>query len=151
MSGRAFVELFLAVLDKEAFLRFRAKGFSMSPCIKDGDILTVAPWSGRRPRIGDVVAYIHPASEKLVVHRIVGKRGNYYLIKGDNVLETDGFLPAESILAHVKKVERDGKEVHFGFGPERFLIAFTSRRQIFLPLFVIVWKLVRPIFRRFAA
>lgn len=148
LSGPALVELLQAVLDKGMPFRFRAKGFSMSPFIKDGDVITVSPLSSAPPRLGEVVAFVHPALEKLVVHRVVGKRGNSYCTRGDSALKMDGLIAEADILGHVTRVERDGKAVSLGLGPERLLIAFLTRRGLLLPFLRPVWKLVRPIVRR---
>jgi len=43
ISGSTLIELLEAVLSQEASFRFQAKGLSMSPFIKDGDMVTVSP------------------------------------------------------------------------------------------------------------
>lgn len=149
LPGQLLKELLRAVLDKGASFRFRAPGFSMSPFIKDGDVVTVAPLRGATPGLGDVVLFIHPRTGKLVIHRIVGKRADSYLIKGDNFPEGDDLVPKAKILGHVAKVERDGKEIFLGLGLERFLIAFLTRRRL-LPLLLPVWRLARLLIRRSA-
>jgi hypothetical protein len=45
-------------------------------------------------------------------------------------------------------VQRNGTEVFFGLGQERFLIAFLGRRGLLLSLILPVWKVIRPIIRR---
>jgi len=147
LSGQLLKELLRSVLDKGASFRFRAKGFSMSPFIKDGDVVTVAPLWGATPGLGHVVVFIHPRTGKLIIHRVVGKRADSCLIKGDNFPERDDFVPKASILGHVTKVERHGKEIFLGLGLERFLIAFLTRRGL-LPLLLPLWRLVRPIIWR---
>ena len=149
LSGHLLKELLRTVLDKGASFRFRARGFSMSPFIKDGDVVTVAPLPGATPVLGDVVVFIHPRTENLIIHRVVGKRADSCLIKGDNFPEGDDFVPTANILGHVARVERDGKEIFLGLGLERFLIAFLTRRRL-LPLLVPVWRLVRLIITRSA-
>ena len=147
LSGEVFLKLLEAVIDKRAAFRFKAKGFSMSPFIKDGDIVTVSPLFGV-PALGDVVAIIHPETEKLIVHRIIGKRKDFYLIKGDNVCEIDGFIPDKNIIGRVTRIERSGKRIFLGFGPERFLIALLSRKKLLLPLLSSARMFLRPIVRR---
>ena len=149
LSGQPLKDLLRSVLDKGASFRFRAKGFSMSPFIKDGDVVTVAPMLGTASGLGDVVVFIHPHTGKLVTHRVVAKRADSYLIKGDNFPEGVDFVPKANILGHVTKVERDGKEIFLGLGLERFLIAFLTRRGL-LPLLLPVWRLVRILIRRSA-
>lgn len=149
LSGQLLKELVRSVLDKGASFRFRSSGFSMSPFIKDGDVVTVAPLWGTTPGLGDVVVFTHPCTGKLVIHRVVGKRPDSYLIKGDNLPEGGDLVPKTNILGHVARVERDGQEVFLGLGLERFLIAFLTRRGL-LPLLFPVWRFVRLLIRRLA-
>lgn len=146
LSSQSLRELLRAVLDKGASFRFRAKGFSMSPFIKDGDVLTVALWQGTTPRLGDVVVFTHPGTGKLIIHRVIEKKTDSYLTKGDNSPEGDGLISKADILGRVTKAERNGKEISLGLGPERFVIAFLTRRGLF-PLLRPVWRFVRLIIR----
>ena len=41
LSGYVLIELMKAVLEKNVPFRFRGKGFSMSPFIRDGDVITI--------------------------------------------------------------------------------------------------------------
>lgn len=109
----------------------------MSPFIRDGDVVTISPLSSLPVSVGRSVAFVHPQSEKLVIHRIVGKNTNYYLIKGDNVFTADGFIPQENILGAISKIERNGRKVFFGQGIERSIIAFLSKRRT---LTFILWS-----------
>jgi hypothetical protein len=86
----------------------------MSPFIKDGDVVTVSPLGSTAPRVGDVTAFLHPATGKLVVHRIVRERSGRYDLKGDNAAESEGALPVERVLGVVTRVERDGETVRLG-------------------------------------
>ena len=144
LSKSALVEILIAVLTKGVPFRFRARGFSMTPFIKDGDVVTVSPFSDRTVCIGDIVAFIKPRSKGLAVHRVIGKKAETYQIQGDNVPRIDGFIPDSHILGIVEKVERMGKRVFLGLGPERVIIAFLARIGILLPLKVLVRKFFRP-------
>jgi len=148
LSGPALVELLRAVLDKGKPFRFRAKGFSMSPFIKDNDVITVFPLTDASIRSGDVVAFIRPEMKKLVIHRVVWRKGEYFHIKGDNIPHTDELIPETNILGRIVRVERNGKEVFFGLGPERFLIALLVRMRIFPALLPFLWGLVRPVVKK---
>ena len=148
LSGPALFELLQAVFDKGMSFRFKAKGFSMSPFIKDGDVVTIFPLAGASPRLGDVVVFVHPEMGRLIIHRVAGKRGDSILIRGDNTNDADGLIPKANILGRVTKVERDEKEVFLGLGPERILIAFLTRKKLLFPLLLPVWRLIRPIIRR---
>jgi signal peptidase I len=150
LSGPALVQLLRAVLDKGAPVRFRAKGFSMSPFIKNEDVVTLSPLQNASPGMGDVIAFVLQGTDKLCVHRVVGKKGDFYVTKGDNTFEADESVPRENILGFVTRVERDGKEVFLGLGPERFLIAFLGHRGLLLPLILPVWKVIRAMIKRSA-
>ncbi|MFC1857288.1 S24/S26 family peptidase [Thermodesulfobacteriota bacterium] len=147
LSGVTLVELSRAVLEKGAQFRFRAKGFSMFPFIKDCDIITIAPFLGRPLRLGDVVVFVHQETGKPVLHRLVGKRTDFYLIKGDNSSGTDSLAQESNILGYVRKVERNGNKVYLGLGLERFLIALLARTGLLQPSLLLMRNLVRPIFR----
>ena len=148
LSGPALVQLLRAVLGKGVPVRFRAKGFSMSPFIKNEDVVTLSPLKDASPSVGDVIALVPQGTDKLCVHRVVGKKGDLWVTKGDNSSEADESVPIESILGFATRVERDGKEVFLGLGPERFLIAFLGGRGLLLPLLLPVWKLLRVIVKR---
>jgi signal peptidase I len=146
MPNAAFAELMTAVLDKGAPFRFQATGFSMTPFIRSGDVITVAP-TPARVRIGDVVAFQLPESGKLVVHRVVAVSRDGFTIKGDNSPLSDARVPAPSILGRVARVERGSKRVRFGSGVERVAVAYLSRRGWLTRIVWTTWRFVRPFVR----
>jgi hypothetical protein len=121
----------------------------MAPFIKDGDVVTISPMFDSSPGFGDVIAFIHPKIEKLLIHRVIRKIGDAYLLKGESALEPDGLIKKESILGLVTKVERGGKRIFLGLGPERFLIALLTRKNLLLIVLDPVWRILRPIARNF--
>lgn len=141
-SGPVLSELLRAVLEKGVPFRFRANGFSMSPFIRDGDVVTVSPLFDATPHLGDVIAVIQPGTGRLIIHRVVGGKGSSYITKGDNIVKEDGLVSIENILGFVTKVERKGERVAVGFGPERILIAILNRRGLLTPLLIATRKLL---------
>ncbi len=127
LSGESLTELMRAVLAKGKLFRFKAKGFSMSPFIKDGDVVTVRPLSGAAPRTGDVVAFLLPSTGRTAVHRVVGAGAEGYFVKGDNTLEADGIVPLDKIMGIVVRVERDGQRVKLGTSRGGAVVARLSR------------------------
>lgn len=67
-------------------------GSSMQPQLSRGDLVLVR----RQPAYatGDVVAYRNAAAGKLVLHRIVDRAGDRYVLRGDNNGWTDSYRPA---------------------------------------------------------
>lgn len=135
LSGDALLDLMAAVLARGVPFRFRARGWSMAPFIRDGDVITVAPLGRAAPRVGEVVAFVRPEGGNLVVHRVVALRGASVAIQGDNVPEyPDGLVPPANLLGRVTRIERVGRPVWLGLGPERHVIAWLSRTGLLLPL-----------------
>ncbi len=148
LSGSALLELLQAVLDKGKPFRFCAKGSSMSPFVKDGDIITVSPLSGLSPRLGDVVAYISAETGRLIVHRVIGRRGECCLIRGDSAQEKQDCVAEAYILGRVTRVERNRKTVGLGLGPERRLIALLNRRRLSWKLAHLFGRILRALYSR---
>lgn len=144
MSGPGLRDLLQAVLARDMSLRFRARGFSMTPFIQDGDVITVAPFSGRKPSLGDVMAFIHPRANKLVVHRGLRQQGDAWQLCGDNVTVSDGLVPANNIIGRVNRIERNGKQLRLGIGPERIFIAFFKRQNWPVPGRMYALRVFRP-------
>lgn len=149
LSGQALLELLRAVLARGVPFRFRARGWSMAPFIRDGDVITVSPLRNAPPRVGEVVAFARPGAGNLVVHRVVARCGAGSLVAGDGVEQfTDGVIPAQNLLGRVTRVERNGHDVWLGLGPERIVIAWLSRIGWLVPLRGWLARWLRPLLRR---
>jgi signal peptidase I len=130
LSGIDLIELIQAVLRTGSSVRIQANGCSMSPFIRNGDVLMLSALRAKSPGLGDVVAFRFSGTNKLTFHRVAGKVKGLYLVRGDNCPEADGLIPESDILGTVNGIERDGSPVFFGLGPERQIIAFLSGRNI---------------------
>jgi len=148
LSGQDLVGLVRTVFNKGLPFRFWAGGASMYPFIKNGDIITLSPLSGNLPRLGDVVAYVSPETERFIVHRVIKKIDDAFLISGDALRGSDGVIPKASILGYVTRVERNGRRPFLGLGPERLMIAFLIRRQLLKPILRYVRFLIYFMVRR---
>lgn len=149
MSSSNLAEIMQDVLSKDKALRFQAMGWSMSPFILDGDVITVEPLNDRFPEIGEVVAFIHPKSVKLVVHRIVSSEKNFYCIQGDNqsLVERED-IRLEHILGRITCIERSGRTIRLGLGPEKRIIAIFSRKRLLQSTLVRLRPLIQPLWRK---
>ena len=138
ISNKYLIDIIRDVLARDLRFRFEAPGFSMSPFIRDRDIITLIPYYGTSCSIGVVVAFVRPGTGQLVVHRIVAASKDGWRLKGDNNPEEDGVIPHAAILGQVIRVERAGKSIRPGLGPERVIIALLSRwRLLSYPLYPI--------------
>ena len=127
LSNTSLIVIIQDVLARGVPFRFAAPGFSMSPFIRDRDVITLVPYQRTSCRIGTVLAFVRPGTGQLVVHRVIAASGDGWRIKGDNNPEEDGVIPHTAILGQVIQVERAGKFVLHGLGPERVIIALLSR------------------------
>jgi signal peptidase I len=143
LSGSGLKDLLKAVMARNRPFRFRAGGSSMAPFIKDGDVVTLSPLRERRLRPGDPVAFCSNETGMLIVHRIVRKRPEGFLVRGDNAAHPDGTVPAADILGWVTRIERRGRKVRLGRSPERRAVAFLSRIGILRPLVFRARRLLR--------
>ena len=113
LESDGFESLADEVLSKGDTLRFRARGISMQPFIRDGDILEIQPNVGELFRTTDIVLCKSPKG-KLVAHRIVGikpggeGRGKL-IIQGDALGQPDGNIDPGEVLGRVVAVIRDGE------------------------------------------
>jgi len=128
IDGESLLFLMQEVLSKGASFRFQARGWSMTPFIRDGDVVTVAPSAKIRPSFGRVVAFIHPDTGRLVIHRVIDRHGSAFLIQGDNASgHPDGFVYVPAILGCVTQVVRRNRRVYMGLGVDGYIIAVLSR------------------------
>ena len=146
LSTPVIMELIEAVHEKGASFRFQARGYSMTPAIRDGDVITVAPLKNIKIGRGDVLAFRHPERPQLLVHRVLRKKEKCYFIKGDNCSDADGWIPAENILGIVTCVERQGKARVW---PSRLKPSFWSSLYLLLyPLWLPIRRILVKVWRR---
>lgn len=145
LSNQGLTILLKAVLEKDKPFRFCASGHSMSPLIKDGDVLTICALKDRNARIGEVVAYRHPVTDRLLVHRVIRANGRFCSIKADSGKTAIDNVSADQVLGVTTKVERNGRSIRFGLGFERVLISFLTRQNLFIPLVKPISKFGAPL------
>ncbi len=119
-----FTSITQKVLGREKTLRFKAKGISMSPLIKDGDILEIAPVNRGEIRVGDVIFYRAEKGRTVahrVIERIIEDGRLVFLAKGDsNVGEGEEVHP-EKIMGRVRAIERNGRKTRIDYGLNRLM------------------------------
>jgi hypothetical protein len=134
LSGPALREFLRAVLDRGVPFRFSARGMSMDPFIRDGDVITIVPLGARALKTGEVIACCHPGDGHLVVHRAVASEQVGVVLKGDANDAVDGVVARDDVLGVVSAVRRGDRRVVIGTGPERLLLAGLSRKGLMRPL-----------------
>ena len=84
-------------------LRFQAVGRSMLPTIQDGEIVHVRPLATDVLRIGDIV--LLRTGDQFKAHRIIRKRGQCFITRGDAGIDIDGGIRRDQILGRVTAKE----------------------------------------------
>ena len=87
-------------------------GTSMSPLIKEGDMLLVQ--HAKHPiRLGDVIVF--KRAKGFIAHRVVFIRKNsnksVYRTKGDNLCSFDASLTQSSVLGRVVRIQRNDRAI----------------------------------------
>jgi len=113
-DGSEFEELAVQLLGAGHAMRFRARGSSMYPLVRDGDVLRVHPIEHTVVRLGDIVLYCTPHNG-IVVHRVVGisthGEETILLVKGDASGTSDPRVPQSQVLGRVVSIERRGRTI----------------------------------------
>jgi hypothetical protein len=65
--------------------RCKATGFCTLPFIQDGDLITITPMTEETPRLGEVIAFVHPVNANLVVLRIIDCKAGVLVIRGAGI------------------------------------------------------------------
>jgi signal peptidase I len=121
-------------LRKNGFCIMNTSGRSMRPLIKENDAV-VLKLPDREIRKYDVVLYTDKTGRH-ILHRVIGKRGNLFVIRGDNTFIKE-FVPENNILAYMISFNRNGKKRDTG----AFSYRFYSRIWLFIyPLRLVLRK-----------
>ena len=77
---------------------------SMSPVLKPGDKVEIAPVEFDEIKVGQVIVFKNE-NEKLIVHRVVRKKGSQIITAGDSLRKYDHPIGSEDVVGAVKGLE----------------------------------------------
>jgi signal peptidase I len=110
-TSAVFAEVGADILGAGIGLRFQARGGSMHPMVRDGDVLLVKAVKPSMIKVPDVVLFVNDLGYA-VVHRVIRKRNHqgihWFTLQGDQVGQIDGIFPESQILGKVISLERNG-------------------------------------------
>lgn len=123
-EGSDFLRLATEILTRGEVLRFRARGGSMYPWIKSGDLVEVEPIQASGVRLGDSVLCRH-GENRAIVHRVISigtQQGVTVLTtKGDSARLPDRPVLPEQVLGRVVAIHKGATRVQVGRGWGRLL------------------------------
>ena len=101
-------------------------GYSMWPMLRNRrDRIIVIAKGDQRLKKWDLPLYRYPDG-RYVLHRIIGVKDGYYLIRGDNTFVKEK-IPEEWILGYVSEFYRGEKHIHATQKSYRFYAALWQR------------------------
>lgn len=114
-TDAAFIDVVTDLLRRGHSVRFRARGGSMYPTIREGEAMTVAPVEPAAIRRGDVILY--RSGQGVIAHRVAGvERGAdgalVFVPRGDASTSLDEPVEKSALLGRVVAVERDGRALN---------------------------------------
>ncbi|MDD9266542.1 signal peptidase I [Paenibacillus sp. GCM10023248] len=130
------IQLIARVIRKQGWIELPARGTSMYPWIKKGDVCRFVDAEAANIRKGDILLY-HTPYGSMVAHRFcrleTGKqdREHRYVCKGDSNLAADEPITRDQLLGKMVWTERNGRII-----PATGLVAAIWGRTILaVPLF----------------
>ena len=116
MPEKSFADLVAQLLRLGHSVRFRAKGQSMHPTIRDGERITAKPADPADVRVSDIILY--RAKRGLIAHRVVEMRSpehssliTSFIVRGDGSDSADEPVEGRQVLGKVVSVERNRRNV----------------------------------------
>ena len=119
-------------LARDGFLLQQTRGISMEPMLRQGrDLSLIKPPEvlGRELKRGDVVLFRR--GKDWVLHRILGRRGQVYRIRGDNAMGVD-LVPPQQIVGVLTGFYRG--EVFVDCLEDRAYLRYVRRRLAGFPI-----------------
>lgn len=116
-------EIFFAQVETEISagrsVRFKVKGHSMYPLLRDGkDEVTISPLTCD-PSVYDIVLFRYRG--KHILHRIISIEGDTYTIQGDGIYISCEKCTREDIIGVVTQIhKKNGLEINTSWGLFRF-------------------------------
>ncbi len=138
-----FTSIAQEVLGRERILRFKAKGGSMSPFIRNGDVVEVVPSKGKI-NLGDIILY-HSSYGNPVVHRVIQRNKESIITKGDSVPNSDQPILSKQVLGRVVVVEKNGWRMRLDSPVGRLLNILLTTISPFSSLIYPSLKFIKPL------
>ena len=138
-----FASIAHEVLDRGRALRFKAKGGSMSPFIRNGDVMEVVPVKGKI-NFGDIILY-HSSCGSPVIHRVIQRNKESIITKGDSVPSSDHQVLFKHVLGRVVAVEKNGWRIRLDTPVGRLLNILLALISPFSSLIYPSLKFIKPL------
>lgn len=107
VAARPAEEVAGQLLRQGGRLRIKARGASMLPFVRDGDVALVTATAAHEIRVGDVICY-ETSPGRLFLHRVIARAGDRFVARGD-ALPFSELISRAQLLGRAVAVERQGR------------------------------------------
>lgn len=112
LATPSVTRLFEDILNRDLNLRVRVTGMSMTPFIRDGDIVIIRKMPYFLLKTGDLIFFKNRQGLP-TVHRIIRKRRTAnnvreFFTKGDAMISFDELISVDEVLGKICKIEKTG-------------------------------------------
>lgn len=97
---------------KKRIFSLKAEGVSMLPLLRPGDVLFFKKIKFHQAKVNEII--LVKKANKEIVHRVIYRKKNYLVTKGDHNPLSDGRIKPEQVCAKVIAVKRNGKKFDLG-------------------------------------
>ena len=106
ITNNEFFSLVEQELQENGHVRFRVKGTSMQPMLRNGrDEVLLKARGNREPKVGDICLFRFNGSH--ILHRCIRIQGPVFYMRGDNILHKEEHCGIDGVLGMVEKIYRD--------------------------------------------
>ena len=110
IDNKTFFTLLELELAERRSVRFRVKGISMQPMLRNNrDEVQLVPCADVPLSLGDICLFKFQG--RYILHRYIRREGELYYFQGDNVLKNFEYCERRDIVGVVQTIYRDGKSL----------------------------------------
>jgi signal peptidase I len=143
-----FYDLYKSLLDKAESFRIQVKGGSMFPFIRSGDWIELFPIKEiSNVKKGDIILFVKEGC--FYVHRLIRKKGGFFVTKGDFSSYEDGNITEKDILAKVLYVQRNNSKLCLDSQLNRAISLIIANCGFFIQLGVVFLRKAESLALRF--
>lgn len=132
-----------SIISDKGFAVITAKGFSMLPFIRPDSDHAVLFRPDAPPNKYDVILYRN-SSGIYVLHRIVGKNENGYILCGDNQTVREYNITEDKVIAVLKGIYRNDKYVNVNSKKYRLFVRIWHMFDFTHKIFIVLNRKVHP-------
>jgi ribosomal protein S18 acetylase RimI-like enzyme len=131
-TAKEFSDLCFDLEGKAEQISLQAKGGSMFPFIRSGDWVDIQLLKQKKELIGKGEIILFRKDGYLCLHRVLQKRKQAVLAKGDMSFGHDGIIGADNILGRVVSIQRGRQRINLGALTNRYIAVIAADLSLFL-------------------